>query len=277
MLGRVHLPNGWQSVLPRAIVLVVLFLLGILAVRVVAQVVQNNAEYASALATVAQAEQQERDALAETDPATRRAALNDASKLAAQAYTAHPASPAISTATARIQAEYQAASAAAVMPAPGRLTDLPTASYWLVVNGDEIGVLDRANSIVYLLLVNADGTAAQSGTNPVLVRKGDRVGTITVGDLLQLVWMQPNSSLATPAWLALDSGGFLVRYDPRRGLTLQTLPDNVNWSDVTQVAGSNGNLLVLSATHQSLATYAPQLTGYAGPATSYLATPSPST
>jgi hypothetical protein len=274
MPRRISLPAGTRVLALRAAPLLALFLIGLFGVRTIAQIVQSNTEYASALATISQAEQDEHDALAATDPPTRQRLLASASQLAEQAYQTRPSSPVVSTATARIKQEYQDAVNAAIVPSPGRMIDLPTAGDRIVVSGDEIGVLDRTNSIVYLFLVDADGTAITTGANPVLLRKGDHVGSIAIGNLLQLIWMPSGPSLATPAWLILDDAGFLVRYDARQGLSLLTLPDSVPWPDVTQLAGSNGNLFVLSAPHQSLGWFAPQQTGFVGPATNYLTTPS---
>jgi hypothetical protein len=247
-----------------------LFLVGYAAVRLPAQIIQNSARYAAAISTMTQAEQREHDALAQNDPLVRRQFLDDARRLADQAIAQRPDSPAIATSTARIHQEYQTATGTMPLTNPIRLVELPTAADQLALQGNQLAALDRATSAIYLYLLNADRTAAQSGVDPTLLRKGSHVGPATVGTLSQVTWV-PATSTRPAGLLALDQAGFLVEYKPAVGLSYLPLPDPRTWSDVSALTVDGDSLYVLRQTSQSLTRYPPQGESFDTPAYSYFA------
>lgn len=250
---------------------VVLFAIGFFVMFVTARIVQGGAPYTEAISALTQAQQQESEAMGQTDPLVRRHLLQQAQQLVNKALTIRPDDGvAISLAT-RIRQEYRAASGITDLPAPTRLIALPTAGDQMVLNGIDLYVLDRKNSLIYKYMLNAEGTRVQPSPNPVLVRKGDRVGGATVGNLTQITWMPAGSSRPLSALLALDSAGFLIQYEPTHGLTALRLRDPGAWADVTAISGYAGSLYALDPGHHTLAWYPPQSAGYDGPVYSYFA------
>jgi hypothetical protein len=247
-----------------------LFLVGYAAIRLPAQIIQNSGRYAAAISTMTQAEQRERDALAQNDPLVRRQYLDDARRLADQATAARPDSPAIATSTARIHQEYQTAVGTLPLTNPIRLVELPTAADQLALQGDQLAALDRSTSTIYLYLLNADRAAAQSAPDPILLRKGSHVGPATVGTLSQVTWV-PATSARPAVLLALDQAGFLVEYKPAVGLSYLALPDPRTWSNVSALTADGDSLYVLRQASQSLTRYPPQGESFDTPAYSYFA------
>jgi hypothetical protein len=247
-----------------------LFAVGYFAVTLSARVIQNGQQYASAVSTLTQAEQTERQALEQNDPLVRRHLLDEANQLVGQALAGRPSSPAFVTAAARIGREYQEATGTIALPAPQRVVDLATPGDQLVLHGSSLYVLDRANSRIYLYLLNVDGTSTQASPSPILVRAGDHVGPITVGKLTQIAWMPVGGTRTTAALVALDHGGWLIQHEPVGGLSYLALADPSSWADVNAVAGYAGNLYALSTVHQSLVWLPPQPNGFDGPVYNYV-------
>src|SRR5262249_25483842 len=157
--------------------------------------------------------------------------------LASEAVAQRPGSGAAATALARIQDEYQAATGTTRLGTPSRVVDLPTEGDQMLLVDSDLFVLDRASSRVYSYLLNVDGTSVAPATNPVLVRNGDHVGPATAGDLSQIAWMPAGDLRKSSDLLILDAAGFLLQYEPTRGLSLLTLRDPEGWLDASLIRG----------------------------------------
>ncbi len=235
-----------------ALLVVALFFAGYGLVVIPARLLQDAAAYASAIATLAQAEQTEREALAQNDPLARQQLLDEASRLAGQAAASRLGSPAMATVVARIRHEDEEAIGAVPLSPPEQIVELPTPGDQLTLRGTDLSVLDRTNSRVYVYLLNVDGTAARSSANPLLVQRGDRVGPFTVGTLGAIAALPPSGARTTPTLLVLDRAGVLLRYEPTRGLTASPVRDPAAWAQVSALAGSAGRLFALDAVHHTL-------------------------
>ncbi len=254
-----------------AMLVICLFFLGYVVFLIPARILRGGAPYTSAISDLSQAQQLEQQALGQNDALVRRHLLQEAEQLSQSALIAQPDDSVVAAVAGRIENEYRAASRITDLPSPMRLAVLPTTGDEMLLNGLELYVLDRTNSLIYKYLLNADGTQILPSQNPVLVRKGDHIGTLTVGQLNHIAWMPAGNGRVVPALLALDAAGFLVEYNPTHGLTTEHLRASDSWSDVTSIGGYAGNLYVLNATHQTLAWYPPQNGGYDGPVYNYFA------
>ncbi|HUX86176.1 MAG TPA: hypothetical protein VMW65_04165, partial [Chloroflexota bacterium] len=219
---------SWRAVLVAALV-VALFFLGYVIFLIPARILQGGASYTNAMARLSQAQQLEQQALGQSDALVRRHLLEEAEVLSQAALSAQPNDNAVVTVSARIEKEYRSATGITDLPAPTRVVQLPTVADEIVRNGNDVYVLDRTNSLVYKYLLNADGTQILPAQSPTLVRKGDHIGAVTVGQLSHIAWMPAGSARAVPALLALDTAGFLVEYDPTHGLTTQRLRSSDSW------------------------------------------------
>jgi hypothetical protein len=257
-----------RAILTIALV-IALFAVGYFAVVVPAGIIRNSQQYANAVGTLTQAEQAERQALDQNDPLVRRHLLDEANQLVGQALAERPGSPVFTTAATRINREYQEATGTIPLAAPQRVVDLATPGDQLVLHGNNLYVLDRANSRLYLYLLDVDGTSAQSSPSPVLIRAGDRIGPITIGKLTRITWIPAGGTRTTAALLVLDSRGGLVQHEPIGGLSYLALADQSSWADVNALGGYGGNLYALSTVHQSLVWLPPQPKGFDGPVYNY--------
>jgi hypothetical protein len=248
-----------------------LFYAGYIGIQVPVRLLRQGSEAAAAIEKLTQAEQRERDALAQPDPLVRRPLLGEAYQLASAAAAQRPDSPAIETAVARIQGEYQASTGVTTLEAPTHVVDLPTAGDQILLVDTDIFVLDRANGRVYSYLLNVDGSSAVSNPNPVLVRGGDHVGPATVGNLGGIAWMPAGGARKENGLLVLDTAGFLLEYEATRGLNLLALSNPESWSSVSQLRGYEGNLYALNRSSRKLIVYQPEQRGYDGASSDYFA------
>jgi hypothetical protein len=254
-----------------ASMLLILFFVGYLGVMVVAHVIQGGSLDTTALSSLEEAQQREREALGQGDPLVRRHLLSEADQLAATALEMRPDDPMIVTVAGRIRREYRAATATTDLGTPLILVTLPSPGDEILLNGLDLYVLDRTSSRIYKYLLNADGTMVQAAPNPLLVGRGDHIGDATVGQITHLAWLPAGDGRPSPSLLALDSDGFLITYDPTRGLGTLRLRDPGSWQDVTALAVSGTDLFVLNASQQSLARYPLQADGFDGPVYNYFA------
>jgi hypothetical protein len=135
----------------------------------------------------------------------------------------------------------------------------------VVIQGAHIFVMDRRNGKVYHhkldeQLQNAlDPTTA--GT--VLVNTGDHIGSVLVGDLVDMVWMPVGPGRQKASLLILESGGALLDYDPATG---QLLPLRVAGSEMWQypklVGSHSGRFYLLDSSANKIWRYDPTSEGY---------------
>lgn len=262
-----HIPRGVYF----GIGILILFVVGYLVAQIPLGLLRNGAAYANVVTRVAQAEQEEQAGLNQSDAQAKRQHLDNARRLALEAQSLAPNNQSVATAVARIDGEYQAATGTIALPAPVHLLDLPAPADQMVVQGLEIYLLRRQASQVDRYLMNANQTAVLSTANPTLIRKGDRVGGSTVGDITTMTWIPAGGARDADSLVVLDRSGFLVEYDSTRGLRALSLRDPASWDHVSELGGYAGNLFALNPATQTLTWYPPEPGGYDGDAYNYFA------
>ncbi|HEX5414490.1 MAG TPA: hypothetical protein VFZ25_02415, partial [Chloroflexota bacterium] len=248
-----------------------LFVVGYLVAQIPLGMFRNGAAYANIVTRIAQAEQEEKTGLSQSDPLAKRQHLDNARRLALEAQSLAPDNRSAATAVARIQSEYQAATGTIALPAPVHLLDLPSPADEMVVQGGEIYLLHRQASQVDRYLMNADQTAVLRSASPTLIRKGDHIGGSTVGDLMTMAWIPAGGARDADSLVVLDRSGFLIEYDSTRGLRGLALRDPASWDHVSQLGGYAGNLFALNPSTRTLTWYPPEPSGYDGDAYNYFA------
>ncbi|MCL5025658.1 MAG: hypothetical protein M1531_04065, partial [Chloroflexi bacterium] len=138
-----------------------------------------------------------------------------------------------------------------------------------ILRGDALFVLDTTAGTLarYRLSGNA---LAPTGGDPVLLRRGDRAGYITAGDLLGMVWMPAGGARDAPALLVLDRNGLLFEYDEGRELSALLLRGGPTWNKVHALAGYAGMLYLLDTQSREVLWYPATADGYNGPIYRYL-------
>lgn len=147
-----------------------------------------------------------------------------------------------------------------------------TAPGRVVGDGTNLFVLDKGER-VYRFVLDASGKNVQaaSGDN-VLVRKGDQVGGVVVGDIMDIAWVPAGGARTTDNLMALESGGNLIQYDPAKGLSALPVANARNWRKVQATGGYGGNFYVMDSQANAILRYVPQAGGYNTPPSNYLAT-----
>jgi hypothetical protein len=107
----------------------------------------------------------------------------------------------------------------------------------------------------------------------VLVSKGDRIGSVLVGDLVDMVWMPAGPNRQKASLVILESGGSLLDYDPATG---QMLPLQVASSELWQyprlVGSHSGRFYLLDSSANKIWRYSPTPDGYTEPPEEWLET-----
>lgn len=134
----------------------------------------------------------------------------------------------------------------------------------VIVNGIDLFFLDTGQNRVYKYLFSSPaGTALQKlDVNPVLVRKGDEVGNVVAGDLLDIVWMPPGGMRSAGRFMALESGGSLLEYDPTGGMRSLVVRDSQTWRKPKAISSFQGNFYVMDTQQNSIFKYEPTARGY---------------
>lgn len=147
-----------------------------------------------------------------------------------------------------------------------------------VVQGIDVYVLDVGMNRVYKYLFNEAKDAFQAlVTGPVLLRKGDQHGEITVDDLLDVAWVESTPALGSSALFILDKQGHVLEYDPALGrISAFPTADTSGWQNPVAVTGYFGRLYLLDPGANRILKYPLTSGGYEGPPTDYLQ-PDPAT
>ncbi|MFC2031035.1 hypothetical protein ACFLWA_09935 [Chloroflexota bacterium] len=134
----------------------------------------------------------------------------------------------------------------------------------VVVQGVNVFVLDKNSGRVYHHQLDESLQALEPATaDNVLVARGDQVGDVLVGDLVDMVWMPAGGGRQKAGLVILESGGSALGYDPT---TDELTPLKVAASDTWQfpkVVGSYfGRFYVLDTTESRILRYQPTAQGY---------------
>jgi sugar lactone lactonase YvrE len=125
---------------------------------------------------------------------------------------------------------------------------------------------------VYKYLLNETKDAFQNLTSdPVLLRKGDQFGDVTVEDLLDIAWVESSPALGNSALFVLDKKGHVLKYDPAVG-SISAFPtaDSSAWRTPVAMTGYVGRLYLVDSGANRILRYVLTSTGYDGAPTDYL-------
>jgi hypothetical protein len=144
----------------------------------------------------------------------------------------------------------------------------------VVVRGVHVFVMDRHNNQVYHHELDETQKALKAdASDPVLLSKGEQVGNILVGDLVDMVWMPTGPGRQKEALVILESGGTLIEYDPT---TAELVPLKVanadTWAYAELVGSYYGRFYVLDSTANKIWRYQPTADGYSAPPDDWLQT-----
>jgi hypothetical protein len=135
----------------------------------------------------------------------------------------------------------------------------------VVVQGTHIFVMDQRNGQVYHHQLDEELQRAlrPETEDTVLLSRGDQIGGVLVGDLVDMVWMPTGPDRQKASLVILESGGNLLDYDPA---TDELVPLRVaateSWQFVELVGSHTGRFYVLDPSANQIWRYDPTADGY---------------
>ncbi len=221
-------PAGWNL---RRIAIIAAILIPLLVVGAILgydgyQRYQTRRAFESALNT---ALENYRTASTTTDQDIAKSALREAQKHLAEALAVQPEEPE----AVRLQKELQLlqdklykVTPIYFMPELFRFVDPASKPARLAVHDRDIFVLDAGRGVVSLHRLNETRDGFQPGAEAVeILRKGQQVGTVVAGNLIDLTWVPAGGSRAYDSLCVLDAGGNLFMYANGQ-LSAQPLPNS---------------------------------------------------
>ncbi len=137
----------------------------------------------------------------------------------------------------------------------------------IVTHWPDIFILARGQGRIYRYTTNEAGTSAAPAANDgVILKTGDKVGERTVGELIDIVWIDAGRLVA------LDRSGLFLQYDPARSSwTPRAASDGSGWKNVTLGLSYVGNLYLLDPTRNQILKYVASAEGVWSSSVTYLA------
>lgn len=131
-----------------------------------------------------------------------------------------------------------------------------------VVTGNSVFVLDKAPNEVYrFVFQNALSDSVKPASDKPIVKKGDPLGDKTVGDLLDMTWVEAATANQRSMLHVLDATGELIGYDEVYGQKALAL-NKTGWVSPQLMAGYMGNLYLADPGANQVWKYAPTANGY---------------
>jgi len=148
------------------------------------------------------------------------------------------------------------------MPHLRSYTDAGTSLSELLVQGVELYVLDRGTNRVYHHRLDNQGTGLLPDDEMVLLaQKGQAVDTMTINNLVDLVWMPSGGNRQTSDLLILGDTS-LLEFNPNWGLTTTALANQAELQRPVAVDSFFGNFYVLDSHSNRILRYLPTADGY---------------
>jgi hypothetical protein len=146
----------------------------------------------------------------------------------------------------------------------------PTQLRRVFVHGIDVYVLDLGTDRVYKYLLNEtrDGLQTLEGDH-VLLRMGDQRGEVTVGEMLDVAWVEAGGLRGINSLLILDRQGHLIEYDPLVALAPLAIMDSSVWVQPVGMVGYYGRLYILDPQSNRLLRYMLTNEGYEGSHSDY--------
>lgn len=144
----------------------------------------------------------------------------------------------------------------------------------IIVHGADIYLLDRSTDRAYHRLLNPAGDALEVPAPEVpLVQQGDATGAITVGELVDMVWMPAGGVRADTGLLVLERNGSLLESGPGDALRVLPVADSATWRKPQAAGAYAGNFYLLDPQQNRILKYLPTMEGYTDPPVDYLTGP----
>ncbi len=132
-----------------------------------------------------------------------------------------------------------------------------------VVSGESIFVLDKGPNEVYRFIRSSLGDNVKPASDKPVVRKGDPAGDKTLGDLVDMTWIEAATANQRSMLHVLDATGELMGYDEVYGQKRLKI-NRDKWATPQLLAGYNGNLYVADPGADQVWRYTPTANGYEG-------------
>lgn len=134
----------------------------------------------------------------------------------------------------------------------------------VVVEGQHVFVMDRGEGIVYHHQLDAfQQTLDPDTVTTMVVRKGQQVGNVLVGDLVDMAWMPVGLGRQKSDLVILESDRALLEYDPAtKELVPMPVAASETWRFPRLVGGYSGRFYLLDPTANKIWRYEPAQDGY---------------
>ncbi|MGC8838981.1 MAG: hypothetical protein ACP5UM_11250 [Anaerolineae bacterium] len=141
----------------------------------------------------------------------------------------------------------------------------------IVAYGQDLFVLDRGTGTVHRHVLSESLEVLKEGAeDEVILRKGDVVGNVVVGDLLDIVWMPAGGERTQSSLLILESGGRILAWQPNWGTQPLQVYGTENWRAPTLLRSfTQGRLYLLDPPQRQILRYPPTRDGYTSPPEKY--------
>lgn len=135
----------------------------------------------------------------------------------------------------------------------------------IVTHLPDVFVFDRGTQRTYRYAMNETGTAvAPVAGDGVILKPGDKIGERTVGELIDIVWLDSGRLVA------LDRSGLFLLYDPvKSSWTARAANDGSQWVRVTLASNYTGNLYLLDPSKNQIWKYVASADGVWSSAVTY--------
>ncbi len=202
------------------------------------------------------------------DKPAARTAFEKAKSLAQQMQAINPNHPASRKIAFDAQDQLDSLNGIAVLSSVTRFATLSGQAnrVRMIVHWPDLFVLDRETQRVYRFVANEAGSnAAPISSDGVILKTGDKIGERSVGELIDIFWMD------TGRLVALDRSSAFLQYDPAKSAwALRPASDSAQWARVSMAASYAGNVYLLDPSKSQIWKYAPTETGWS-PGVAYLA------
>jgi hypothetical protein len=132
----------------------------------------------------------------------------------------------------------------------------------IIANDIDVYVLDKGLHRVYKHLLDDTKRALQElEVEPVLLRKGDQRDPIVVGELVDMAWAEAEGGRSRGALLVLESGGWVLEYDPMKGINVLSVGGGDRWIKPQIVGSYEGNFYLLDSSLNQILRYEPNYGG----------------
>jgi len=141
----------------------------------------------------------------------------------------------------------------------------------IVAYGQDLFVLDRGTGEVHRHTLSESLEVLKDGAeDETILRKGDVVGNVVVGDILDIAWMPAGSERTQSSLLILESGGRILAWQPNWGTQPVQVYGTENWRAPTLLRSfTQGRLYLLDPPQRQVLRYLPTKDGYTSPPEKY--------